>query len=276
VSALLELLDLDELGARLFRGAPSIRADHPVVYGGQVAAQALRAAGRTVPDDRTPHSLHGYFLRPGHAAEPIRYEVFLDRDGRSYSARRVVALQDGEVIFSMAASFHRRQAGPEVDHPTPGLPGLSGLPGLPGRPDGPGPPDSPDELPVADLYPLPGIDMRQPEQPYGAPVWPTRFWARCTEAVGDDPLLHACVLTYVSDVSTGLTALPLAAESFGASIDHAVWFHRPARTDHWLLLDHVPRTVSGGRGWYTGSVTDPSGALMASLTQEAVVRTPRR
>jgi acyl-CoA thioesterase-2 len=254
--ALLDLLQLEEIDRDLYRSRSTFRDPFPL-YGGQVAAQALMAAGLTVPDDRLPHSLHGYFLRSGDAQRPTVFRVDRDRDGRSYSGRRVVALQGGEVLFNMSCSFHADTQGPEVQsHPAPEA-------------------GDPEALPVVVLPRLFSIESRQAPQPVADTPWPTRFWSRLAVPAPDDPLVHACVLTYLSDISSGLAGLPNAREAAGPSLDHAVWFHRPARLDEWVLLNLVPQTVSGGRGWYTGSIHDQQGRLLASLVQESLFRGPR-
>jgi acyl-CoA thioesterase-2 len=251
-----ELLDLEPLDRDLFRGNTVFQEPHSL-YGGQVAAQALVAAGRTVPPDRAPHSLHGYFLRAGDAGRPTVFLVDRDRDGRSFSARRVSAVQDGEVIFSLSASFHVDEEGRDrVAEPLPEAEPPEGLP----------------PTPVPRLF---SFEARRPTQPYPDSLWPTRFWARCTADLGTEPLLHTAVLTYLSDVFSGLS--PLADEEWTSmsSLDHALWFHRPARLDDWVLMDTVPRTTGGGRGWYTGTITSTGGELLASIAQETLFRRRR-
>jgi acyl-CoA thioesterase-2 len=250
-----ELLELDHVDEDVFR-APFVFADPLPLYGGQVAAQALRAAGLTVAPDRLPHSLHGYYLRPGDASLPTILQVFRDRDGGSFSARRVVAMQSGKVIFNMAASFHLEEEGPDA-HET-ALPRVS----------------APEASPGYDIPRLFAFEGRMVEQA-GDYEWPMRFWARCTEDLGDDQLLHACALTYLSDISTGIVPFNTETHASSSSLDHAVWFHRPVDVNGWLLTDLAAHTVARGRGWYTGSVFTPDGSLVASLTQEALFR-PRR
>jgi acyl-CoA thioesterase-2 len=246
------LLALEQLEQDFYRSTV-VFGEPYALYGGQVAAQALMAAGLTVPDGRLPHSLHGYFLRGGDAARPTVFRVDRDRDGRSYSARRVVAIQAGEVIFNMSASFHRPEDGPDVQAaPAPEV-------------------ADPDELTPFVLPRLFSVEGRLPAQPYGAGMWPTRFWAR-SRLPFSGPLAHACVLTYLSDISTGLGPLERGRASSGASVDHSVWFHRPVRMDEWVLMDLVPVSVAGGRGLYTGSVYARDGVLLASLAQEALFR----
>jgi acyl-CoA thioesterase II len=255
--SLLDLLDPEPLERDLFRATVVFDDPFPL-YGGQVAAQALVAAGRTVRAGRVPHSLHGYFLRPGDAARPVLLRVDRDRDGTSFSARRVVAVQNGEVVFSMAASFQDPEDGldRQVD-PAPDVP-------------------APQVLPPMAMHRLVSFEARLPPQPHDGPAWPTRFWARCTEPLPADDLLHAAVLTYLSDILTGLS--PLAADGYRstASLDHAVWFHRAARLDEWVLVDLVGRTTGGGRGWYTGTLSSRSGVLQASIAQESLFRRQRR
>jgi acyl-CoA thioesterase-2 len=255
--SLLDLLQLEEIDRDLYR-ANQVFPDRLALYGGQVAAQALLAAGRTVGTDRQPHSLHGYFLRSGDAARPTIFRVDRDRDGRSYSARRVVAVQGGEVLFNMSCSFHVEEQGPDVV--------------VQGAPEA----GDPDTLPELVLPRLFSIEARQPEQPYDDPEWPTLFWARAQVPLPEDPLVHACALTYLSDISTGLFGLEGARDSTGPSLDHALWFHRPPRMDDWVLTQLVPSTVARGRGWYTGAIYDRRGELLASLAQESLYRSPRR
>jgi len=250
----LDVLRLDQIDRDLYRST-LVFADPEPLYGGQVAAQALLAAGLTVSSDRLPHSLHGYFLRSGDAARPTIFHVERDRDGRSFSARRVVAVQGGKVIFNMSASFQTPEAG--RDHQIHEPPEA----------------EQPNSTVALELRRLFSMEGRRPRQPYPKTSWPTRFWARTTVALPpEDHLVHACVLTYVSDHGTGLYAMPDDEAAPGPSLDHAVWFHRPARLDDWVLVDMRPVTVSGGRGWYTGSVTTGEGGLAASFVQETTFR----
>jgi acyl-CoA thioesterase-2 len=249
---LLDVLDLEEIDRDIYRSRLTY-ADPHSLYGGQVAAQALLAAGRTV-GDRLPHSLHCYFLRAGDASRPTLLRVDRDRDGRSFSARRVVAVQSGEVIANMSCTYTVPGDGPEAQ--------------IRAAPEAGGP----EEQPVFRMPRVYSMDGRIPDQPYPAAEWPLRFWMRASERLPDDDLVHACALTYISDVSSGLGAFPGTELRTTTSLDHAVWFHRPARLDDWVLTDLVPHTVAGGRGWYTGSVFDRKGRLVASLTQEMLSR----
>jgi acyl-CoA thioesterase II len=256
VTDLLDLLNLEEIDRDLYR-ATAVFTDVWHLYGGQVAAQALRAAGLSVEAGRLPHSLHGYFLRSGDASRPTVFQVFRDRDGRSFSARRVVALQGGEVIFNMSASFHTVEEG--VDDQEPRMPDIP----------------APDDSPAHRIPRLFSFEGREAPQPYPQAEWPTRFWGRCTVDLKGDPLLHACALTYLSDISSGLTPFNTATHASSASLDHAVWFHRAIDAQDWLLLDLVPHSAARGRGWYTGSIFDRHGRLVASTAQEALFRRRR-
>ena len=254
--ALLDLLDLEEVEVGLYRGC--FVFDEPwALYGGQVAAQCLRAAALTVGPDRQPHSLHGYFLRPGDASIPTVFSVERDRDGRSYAARRVVAIQRGEVIFNMSASFKVAEDG--LDAQVPVIPATT----------------SPEQSSPFTIPRLFSFEGRLVEQPRPNLTWPDRFWARCTSDLGEDPLLHACALTYLSDISTGLGAFQTDGYVSRSSIDHSVWFHRAGRLDEWVLCDLTPVSVAGGRGLYSESIFDGAGRLLATVAQEALFRRPR-
>lgn len=255
---LLDLLTLEPIGADVFRST-CLFADGPyALFGGQVAAQALRAAGLTVPEDRVPHSLHGYFVAAGTAAEPVELTVERDRDGRSFSARRVVVRQAGRIMFSMGASFQVAPTGGAGLDLTPSPQVVE-----------------PDGLPGVGLHRMASFEGRFP--PHDGPAGlPPTFWARCTTPLGESPILHACALTYLSDFSSGLLGLHERTGSrTGPSLDHALWFHRPARLDDWVLLDMTARTVGADRGWYTGTVHTADGMLVASLAQEALFRPGR-
>ncbi|MFI1656236.1 acyl-CoA thioesterase [Streptomyces sp. NPDC020472] len=279
---LLDLLDLERIEQDIFRGEsrPSIV---PRVFGGQVAAQALVAAGRTVPDDRLAHSLHAYFLRPGDPGAPIVYTVDRIRDGRSFTTRRVVAVQHGQPIFHLSASFQTYEEG--LDHQVE----------MPPAPD----PESletpaemlPRHLPreVADrlVEARAAVDLRYAETPpwgtVGQPREPrSQVWFRTNGKLADDPLLHVVLATYVSDM-TLLDSVLLAhgrggwavGDVVGASLDHAMWFHRPFRADEWLLYDQESPTASGGRGLGQARIYTRDGRLAISVIQEGVVRVPR-
>jgi acyl-CoA thioesterase-2 len=251
------ILALEQIEQNLYRANHIVKEDRPL-FGGQVAAQALAAAGATVPPERFPHSLHGYFLRPGDSNRPTVFHVECDRDGRSVSARRVVAIQAGQVIFNMAASFQRPQAGLEAQvTPTPQVP-------------------LPEQLPPHTFVRQPAFDVRvvatgPEESPY-----PTRFWARCRGELPADPLFHACVLTYLSDASTGVGEHLGRDWRAAASLDHALWLHRPVALDDWVLVDLVGHVLTGGRGLYTGTVFSIDGTLAATIAQEMIFRRTSR
>jgi len=255
--SILELLDLEYIEENIYRCSVTHPEPHRL-FGGQVAAQALYAAGRTVPGDRLPHSLHGYFLRAGDTQRPTLFRVDRDRDGGAFSARRVVAIQNGEVIFNMAASFARPRA---VDEPLLDRDATQAAP-FP---------------PLGDLaarkYPRhPSFEFRAEPSAHRLPE---RFWIRCLEQLPppeEDPLLHSAVLTYISDISSGLVGLEPPGYTASSSIDHAVWFHRPAQLDGWIWQEMRPETVAGGRGWYTGACYHPDGTRVASIAQEALFR----
>ncbi len=279
VDSLLGVLDLEEIDKGLFRG-PRAEVGLQRVFGGQVAGQALVAAGRTVPADRRVHSLHGYFVRPGDSKKPIVYQVENIRDGRSFSVRRTVALQGGQTIFFMSASFHTGEAGLEHAEPAPN--GLAAPEDIP--PLGEQLKAHPDRLGIWARVPRP-IDVRyagggsgfsasgeRPAQEH------QRVWMKTDGRLPDDPLIHVCVLTYASD----LTLLDSVLSRHGAvwgpggylgtSLDHALWFHRPFRFDDWILYDTMSPSAADGRGLAQGRFFDTAGAHVASATQEGLLR----
>jgi acyl-CoA thioesterase II len=233
--------------------------DH--LFGGQVLALALRAAGLTVPGDRLPHSLHSYFLRRGSSAKSMVLKVERDTDGRSFSARRVTVLQDSLPIFTMAASFHLLEDGPDeqTTQMPPGVPDPASLAGSGLQPGGrPG-----HGLVEVRNVQSPGHDM------------PRQAWARASGAVGEDPLLHACALAHFSDLYSGLPHIASTGEGGGPSLDHALWFHRPIRLDDWVLMSLDPVSTGRGRGLYKGGIWDRHGTLGATLAQETLYSTSR-
>jgi acyl-CoA thioesterase-2 len=252
--SLLELLELETIEQNLYR-ANLVFAEDRALYGGQVAAQALHAAGLTVGPERAVHSLHGYFLRKGDSALPTVYQVFRDRDGRSFSARRVVAIQRGAVIFNMSASFHVAEDSWESQ--------IEQMPDT----------EPPGNLRPGDMHRLFSIEGRIPKQPFGERMpWPTRFWARATIPLPGRPLIHACALTYLSDMFSGVPLAPDGSAAPSSSLDHAIWFHRPVDMNEWVLSDYHPQVSGRGRGWYTGSIFTEDGTLVASITQETLFR----
>ncbi|RNF92901.1 acyl-CoA thioesterase [Streptomyces botrytidirepellens] len=290
LQSLLDLLDLERIEEDMFRGTSDAAPLVPRVFGGQVAAQALVAAGRTVPEDRPPHSLHAYFLRPGDPGAPIVYTVDRIRDGFSFTTRRVVAVQHGQPIFHLSASFQLHEEGLEHQEPMPDVPDPLSLPTaeelLPRYEHllaGPG---------VVDrmLQARAAVDLRYVDAPpYGSVGQPrepkSQVWFRTDgklDGVADDPMLHVCLATYVSDM-TLLDSVLLAhgrggwavGDIVGASLDHAMWFHRPFRVDDWLLYDQESPSSSGGRGLAKGRIFTADGRLAVSVIQEGVMRVPR-
>jgi acyl-CoA thioesterase-2 len=268
VQRLLDLLDLERLDRDLFRAAVTGPWPTGRLFGGQVAAQALRAAAHTVDVDHHPHSLHGYFLRPGSPATPVLLHVDRIRDGRSFTTRRVVAVQEGEAIFTLGASFHRDEPDGEYQAPPP-----AGVP----------PPDADVdwyESPLSRFGTAGPFDVRElaPSKPdaRGAIETTRRVWVRVRSALDDDRALHACLLTFVSDMgAVYAAAIPVGGELgtiMGASLDHAVWFHRPIRLDEWVLYDLRPVSNAGSRGLVNGTFHTHEGVLGASVAQEALIR----
>jgi len=265
MSPLLAALDLDQLAGDRFLAVPR---ETPLtrLFGGQVAAQSLRAACLTVDTgSRPPHSLHGYFIRPGQPAEDVQFEVERTRDGRSFSTRRVTTIQEGKPIFEMIASFH---------DPEPGLDWQeASLPRVP----------HPDELAPLNFTGLFGSNHAAEIRPVNPPegegfpkIHP--FWVRVPMPADADGSLHTCVLTYLSDIAVVRAAhSPAAAVRPGltVSLDHSVWFHRPPRVDQWLLVSMDPVAHIGARGLARGSIQAADGKLVASVTQEALLRSAR-
>ena len=278
VNELIALLDLEEIELGLYR-ARQPRSRLQRVFGGQVLAQALVAASRTVPEDRTVHSLHAYFLVAGRIDLPIVYDVEAVRDGGSFSSRRVVARQAGKVIFYLSASFHLREEG--YDHADP-LP--DGVP-------------SPDECPRLSeaLAAATGRPPQAWEEEWGAldvryvgdsrlgglpadPEHPARarVWVRASDALPDDPRLHEAALAFISDLtllsaSTVPHGVLIGLDVQAASIDHAMWFHRPFRADEWLLYDQISPSANRALGLSTGRLFQ-HGTLVSNVAQEGLIR----
>ncbi|MFF3984191.1 acyl-CoA thioesterase [Streptomyces sp. NPDC001797] len=284
LSDLLDLLDLEQIEENIFRGQ-SRSAVVPRVFGGQVAAQALVAAGRTVPADRHAHSLHAYFLRPGDPGAPIVYTVERIRDGRSFTTRRAVAVQHGRPIFALSASFQLDEEGLDHQTPMPAAPDPATLPTSADRFRGYGHLDP--AVVEKFLEAREAIDLRYVEEPpfgrFGEPREPhSQVWFRTNGKLDDDPLLHVVLATYVSDM-TLLDSVLLAhgrggwavGDVVGASLDHAMWFHRPFRADEWLLYDQESPSAHGGRGLGQARIYTQDGSLAISVIQEGVVRVPR-
>lgn len=281
VGTMLEVLDLASSDARttedIFTGV-----SHPMpsgrIFGGQVLAQAIIAAERTTDDDRVPHSMHGYFLRPGDASRGLTISVDRIHDGRSFSTRRSQAFQGGVPIFSMIASFEREDAG--LDHQVVAPPDVPSPDELLGRRD-----DAPrhplsqrllDESPIEVLHASGDIyaQVSGPFEPRQA------VWMRVRRPIGDDPAVHRAVLAYMSDLTVQepvLRAHGIAWSLPGlkvASLDHAMWWHRPARVDEWVLYVQESPSARAGRGLTTARMFDRAGGLVASTAQEIMIRVP--
>ena len=273
------MLDLDQLEVDVFRGDSPLDATQRV-FGGQVAGQALAAAARTAPPDRPVHSLHAYFLRPGDPAVPIVYTVDRVRDGRSFTTRRIIGVQHGKPIFTMSASFQTPVD--DLDHQITmpeGIPGPETI-----EPVGPRDVSAQDGTISRWLWSEP-LDLRPvpASPPTAAGVEPgRRLWVRTIDRLPDDAVLHAAVLTYIADMTLLLAVLAPHGRlhSFGeqsdfdvASIDHAMWFHRPFRADDWLMYDQDSPSASRGLGLATGRLWNQAGDLIASVAQEGYIRT---
>ncbi len=274
---LLALLKVDRVDKYLFTGrSPRFP---PRVFGGQVLAQSLNAAIRTVDDSgRMPHSMHAYFLRPGNPKKQIVYEVDPIRDGRSYTTRRVVAKQEGIAIFSTSVSFHIEEKGFEHQFPMPDVPGPEKLEDdfdywnrmseqYPDR----------FEKPSGQAFFRRPVKRRdflnpQPQEPV------QNYWFRLVDTIGEQPILHQTVLAYISDhtlLGAALLAHPATGRSSElsmASLDHAIWFHQPFRADEWLLYHQDSPSAFGARGFSRGSFYTQSGRLVASVAQESMLR----
>jgi acyl-CoA thioesterase-2 len=284
VQEIIDILDLEPLEVNLFRGR-SPQSSWQRVFGGQVIGQALVAACRTVDDlaTRPPHSLHAYFLLGGDPKVPIIYEVDRIRDGRSFTTRNVKAIQHGHAIFSMSVSFHGAE---------PGLTHQFKMPDVP-KPDA-----LPSEAETRDrIYPLlPPAARRyyERERPIEfRPVEYSRYlgeksetgrfdiWIRTTGRLPDEPAIHQCVLAYASDMMLLDAALiphgksVFSEDIMAASLDHALWFHRPFRADEWLLYSQDSPNLAGSLGFSRGLIFDLNGTLIASVAQEGLLR-PRR
>ena len=278
VDALIDLLDLEEIELNIFRGRSHV-TDRQRVFGGQVAGQALVAAARTVEAETRVHSLHAYFLRPGDGRIPILYEVQRIRDGLSFTTRRVTAIQNGRAIFSLSASFQVPEDGFDHSATIPDVPDPEGLPDLAQRwaEIAPGPGDRPIGLDLP--FDLRNCDWSLADRERELPPF-QRIWMKATGRLPDDPVLHACVLTYASDMTLLDTALlphglgPVD-NVFMASLDHAMWFHRPFRADEWLLYAQDTPSASGGRGFARGDVFAADGKLAVTVVQEGLIRPPR-
>jgi acyl-CoA thioesterase-2 len=282
LEGLLAILDLEELEVNVFRGR-SPQENRQRVFGGQVAGQALVAAGRTV-ERGTVHSLHAYFLRPGDPSTPILYLVDRIRDGHTFTTRRVVAIQHGRAIFHLSASFQPEEEGPDHGLPMPAAPDPESLPSyadwiaprVAGLPEGARQWFSRDRP----------IDVRhvEPMDPFRPVAREPRqlVWIRANGRLPDPLLLHQCVVAYASDLTLLDTAtLPHAIawndpHYVRASLDHAMWFHRPFRADDWLLYAQESPAAHGARGFTTGHLFTRDGRLVVSVAQEGLIRPTSR
>ncbi len=259
VTDLLALLELDRIKPDAFVGTGPVLG-WGRIYGGQVVAQALRAAGRTVSSAHRPHSLHAYFVRSGDEHRPVLFEVERVRDGRSFTTRQVVAYQEGGAILNLIASFQVVED--DADVQTVQAPVVA----------------SPESLPDSEHDAF--LEHREVEH-RASPHALRRSWLRTLQRIPDDPLIQACALAYLSDedaLGVALTPHPLARQwdnLMMASLDHAIWFHRPFRADDWLLFDIDGHGVASARGLAFGRVFDRAGTHVASLAQEALGRTRR-
>ena len=265
-----DVLEIERIDRDLYRG-PVITTHLQRTFGGQVAGQSLMAAVRTVDDDKHVHSLHGYFIRPGIPDVPTVFQIDRLRDGRSFATRRVTAVQDGEPIFSMSASFHQLdQQGIEHQDPMPEV-------------------IDPEEIAVPKVEDLDEshrvlidewsqwdirIVPRDRMKTSSALASQQRVWFRSVDVLPDDPSFHVCTLAYMSDMTLlGSAKVPHPDEpTQDASLDHAMWFMRPFRADDWLLYDQTSPSASGGRALTQGRIFDRSGRLVAAVTQEGLSR----
>jgi acyl-CoA thioesterase II len=282
VRTLLDILDLETLEHNLFRGESPANGWQRV-FGGQVIGQALTAAARTV-EGRLAHSLHAYFLRPGDPKAPIIYEVDRIRDGESFATRRVCAIQHGQAIFTMGASFQREEEGFSHQIPMPDAPPPESLPTeaelkqkfmhlLPEAMRVFWEKDRPIEIRPVDYSRIVAPQKREPAT--------QNIWFRATAPLPDDVALHQCVLAYASDYTLLDTALIAHGRVLFdprlmlASLDHSLWFHRPFRADEWMLYAQDSPSGEGARGFCRGSIFSRDGRLVASVAQEGLIRERR-
>jgi acyl-CoA thioesterase-2 len=285
LDGMLGVLTLADTGARTNEDiftAPSQWMPHGRVFGGQVFAQSLMAAMRTLPDDRPVHSMHGYFLRPGDIAQPITFSVDRIHDGRSFSTRRTQAYQNGQPILSMIASFQTPDDGLDHQQPMPH--------------DIPDPEDLPSDSDVLAGIAHPLVEYWRDHRPFdlrhvpspiylsveGEHVAHQAVWMKAFERMPDDPRLHRAALAYASDYTILESAMRRHGVTWGtsglriASLDHAMWWHRFARVDEWLLFVQESPSASGGRGLAFGRIYTRDGVLAASVAQEGMIRVPRQ
>jgi acyl-CoA thioesterase-2 len=271
VDRFVAMLEVERLDSDLFRAwNPPLPEGRPrqALFGGQVAAHSLRAAQATVDPGLRAHSLHGYFLRPGKDDAHTILRVDRIRDGRSFGTRTVVAQQDGEAIFTLTASFHHDEPGAETSTPIADVPGPEELLAEHG----------PTQHPWDIGSPFLRVEVPGYGHLHASPDPRRAFWIRTRGTLPDDPGLHACVLTNVSDmgvVGAVWAAIGPRRPAMGASLDHALWLHRPVRADQWLLFDVSSRATGGARGLGVGSLHTADGVHAATIAQEALVRISR-
>jgi len=280
LDVVVDLLNLEQIEVDIFRGRSPEGERRQRVFGGQVAGQALVAAGRTVPEDRPVHSLHAYFIRPGDPTVPLVYLVERVRDGRSFTTRRVSAVQHGKTIFTLSASFQHEEPGVEHADPMPDVPPPEEITPTAERMEklfGPA---------VHRYYGGNPIDIRhvgpltfEAERDPALRSSHNLVWLRADGDLPDDPLLHVCLMTYASDM-TLLDSVLLAhglswadGHTSGASLDHAMWFHGRFRADRWLLYAQDSPVARGARGLARGEVYTREGELVVSVVQEGLIRT---
>ncbi len=275
---ILELLDVERIEENLYRGRNAAESEH--VFGGQVLAQAIAAAYRTIDEQRELHSIHAYFLRPGDWNAPILYEVDRIRDGKSFTTRRIAAIQHGRAIFSMSSSWQKDEPGLEHSVPMPDVPSPESL-----RSDKEAYAQIAKTRPEVQrfAYRFDAIDSRQVENilmgnnnnvhpPY------KHTWLKTRDALPDNPEVHLCMLAYMSDLDFMSTSMlphgrsPGDGNFQGASLDHALWFHRPFRADEWLLFAKSSPSASGARGFVRGQFFNARGELVATAAQECLIR----
>jgi acyl-CoA thioesterase II len=276
-----EVLELEQLDTNLFRSRVNQANRNRSLFGGQILAQGLKAAALTVDAERQPHSLHGYFLLPGLSDVQVIYDVELTRDGGSFSTRRVVARQKAKPIFHMELSFHRQESGFEheitqdIDVPDPDS--LLSMAELATK--------FADQLPKSDAPMMRGpsiVELRpvSPEDFFLRKAQTTRglYWIKSTSTLPDDQLTQQCALAYLSDyfltstVVLSHTISMMSAKVMMASLDHAMWFHRPCRADEWVLIDAISPFAGGARGFTRAQIFDRDRRLVASVAQEGLVR----
>jgi len=276
---ILDLLDVERIEENLYRGRNAAESEH--VFGGQVLAQAIAAAYRTIEEPRQLHSIHAYFLRPGDWNAPILYEVDRIRDGRSFTTRRIAAIQHGRAIFSMSSSWQRHEPGLEHSVSMPDVPTPESL-----RSDKEAYAEIAKTRPEVKrfAYRFDAIDSRQVEnilmgQTAARPPY-KHTWLKTRDPLPDSPEVHLCMLAYMSDLDFMSTSMLPHGRSpgggdlnfQGASLDHALWFHRPFRADEWLLFAKSSPSASGARGFVRGQFFNSRGDLIATAAQECLIR----